>query len=64
VATAFWAAADDEVASWQKISSTELHACFLLSRFNFAVNAPLPLRYLSSQMLHLKGIIYVVVLAK
>ena len=35
-----------------------------LSRFSFAVNSPLPLRHLSSQPIHLMGIIKAVVLAK
>jgi hypothetical protein len=43
---------------------TELHACSLLSRFGVAVNAPVPLRCLSSQALHVMGIIKAVVLAK
>ena len=56
-----WPAGPDEVASWQMISSTELHPCSLLSRFSFAVNAPLSLRHLSSQALHLMGIMKAVV---
>jgi hypothetical protein len=48
----------------QELSSKRLHAYSLLPRFNFAVNAPLPLRSLSSQALHLKGVINTVVLAK
>jgi len=47
-----------------KTSLKELHACSLLAGFGFTVNAPVPLRHLSSETLGLMGIICVVVLAK
>jgi len=59
LAGGFWRA-----AFVAKVSLTELPACSLLSRFSFAVNAPLPLRSLSSQFLHLVEVISSVVLAK
>ncbi len=63
IAKFLWPEVSDEVASW-KNPLTELHACSLLSRFGFALNAPVPLRCLSSQALHVMGIINAVVLAK